>query len=321
MFTISDFSNLTQWNDAGYTGKGVTVWVAEPYRSHSRSCRKRVLEAAPDANVIIARMSYGTKNGEISYFNVTENNDGTDKPPVPLEEFIEKNNIRIISASVSPSPFNKSGTTVGKYWEKIRDKYNLCLFCASGNDSDKDKPFEKNVAWMVGALVLRSKKLMRASYSNGGKGLDFAEYVGWWSGTSSATPFLAGKAAVLLQRYPKMTYQEMYEYMKMNCEDFGDIGEDPLYGWGMFKFPDVNEKWVSSSQDVVEDVVEDVKEEKPKNPLITSTDIIVDGIKKTVNRVMVDNENYIRLRDMDDVLGIVDVDYDSKNKLPIIKRK
>ena len=33
---------------------------------------------------------------------------------------------------------------------------------------------------------------------------------------------------------------------------------------------------------------------------------------------MVDNENYIRLRDFEDVLGICDVEYDEVRKMPVV---
>ena len=63
------------------------------------------------------------------------------------------------------------------------------------------------------------------------------------------------------------------------------------------------------------------KEEQPMNSVITTTKILVNGEEKTVRRVMVDDENYIRLRDMEDVLGIVDVEYDAEKNLPIVNSK
>ncbi len=55
-------------------------------------------------------------------------------------------------------------------------------------------------------------------------------------------------------------------------------------------------------------------------PEITKTKVLVDGQIKEVKRVMVNNENYIRLRDMEDVLGICDVDYDAEKNLPIVRK-
>ena len=65
----------------------------------------------------------------------------------------------------------------------------------------------------------------------------------------------------------------------------------------------------------------------PKNPepflydleayeLITQTKVLVNGQEKTVNRILKDGENYIRLRDIEDVLKVADVEYDFLKNLP-----
>lgn len=293
-------SNVELWHDHGITGKGITVWVMEDWTDHSRSCSRRVREAAPDATVIIAAPARSLKDGEIASYNVYAfDENGNKGEPIPLEDFIRSRNVRVITSSTSPDHFGKSGTVIGDYWMVIIDKYDLSVFCCSANDSKKDKDFRKNTAWKVGALVERKGKPVRAGYSNGGEGLDFIESVGWWNGTSSATPFLAGKAALILQRYPDMTHERVYEYMRINADDLGDPGEDPLYGHGWVILPD------------------DFKEEDVE---ITKTKVLVDGNVIEVKRVMVNGENYIRLRDFDDVLGICKVDYDPQRNLPIIKK-
>lgn len=53
---------------------------------------------------------------------------------------------------------------------------------------------------------------------------------------------------------------------------------------------------------------------------IGTTKVEVNGKIIEVKRVMVNNENYIRLRDMDDVLGICKVDYNKEKNLPIVKK-
>lgn len=301
---LDHLGHIDDWRAHGYTGKGVTVWVMEGWTNHSRSCRRRVTEAAPDATAIIASPGRSMKNGRITSYNVYEyDKNGNKSEAVPVEEFIRSRNVRVITSSTLPDSFGRSGTALGDYWQDLIDKYDLCVFCCSGNESDKDKDFRKHVAWKVGALLMRGGKPIRASYSNGGEGLDFVESVGWWSGTSSATPFLAGKCALIQQRYPKMTHNEIYDYMVQNCQDLGDAGEDPLYGHGVFVFPEVGE--APKGDDDVE---------------ITKTKVLVDDKIIEVKRVMVNNENYIRLRDMEDVLGICDVDYDAEKNLPIVRK-
>lgn len=54
--------------------------------------------------------------------------------------------------------------------------------------------------------------------------------------------------------------------------------------------------------------------------MITETKVVVDGKTKKVKRILKDGENYVRLRDMDDVLGICEVGYDADKKMPIVTK-
>jgi hypothetical protein len=89
------YCNIPNWHEHGYTGQGVTVWVMEPYRRHSQNCRTRVNESAPGARVIIASTARASKNGIVSSYNVTQNDDGNPRPSVPIEQFIRDNGITL----------------------------------------------------------------------------------------------------------------------------------------------------------------------------------------------------------------------------------
>lgn len=52
---------------------------------------------------------------------------------------------------------------------------------------------------------------------------------------------------------------------------------------------------------------------------IRAIKVMVDGKEKTVNAINYKEENYVRLRDFDDVLGIAEVSYDPKLQKPIIE--
>lgn len=53
--------------------------------------------------------------------------------------------------------------------------------------------------------------------------------------------------------------------------------------------------------------------------MVTETQIKVNGKVKTVKRILKNGENYIRLRDFDDVLEIAEVSYDASINMPIVK--
>jgi subtilisin family serine protease len=42
-----------------------------------------------------------------------------------------------------------------------------------------------------------------------------------WNGTSMATPIVSGVAALILERYPTMTYLDLFDALRSNCQDLG----------------------------------------------------------------------------------------------------
>lgn len=153
----ADYCNITQWHDKGYTGKGVGVWNCEGFTDHGKISRKRILQAAPEANVFSGNISGRTKNGVYTDVKVMLDDGNGNKTPVPVEEFIEKNNIRILNASFQPTPFQFPGYKVNQYWKDLIDKYDLCIFCSSGNEREKDKKFDNDgeYLWYIGADAFR----------------------------------------------------------------------------------------------------------------------------------------------------------------------
>ena len=76
--------------------------------------------------------------------------------------------------------------------------------------------------------------------------------------------------------------------------------------------------WVAFEKDI--DLEASKKYVRAEANKIGTTKVEVNGKVVEVKRVMVNNENYIRLRDFDDVLHICKVDYDKEKNLPIVKK-
>ncbi|WP_373863634.1 autotransporter domain-containing protein [Pseudomonas mucidolens] len=58
---------------------------------------------------------------------------------------------------------------------------------------------------------------------------DYANF----NGTSMAAPHVAGSAAVLMERFPYMSGEQISTLLKTTATDLGAPGIDALYGWGM----------------------------------------------------------------------------------------
>ncbi|AYA40230.1 autotransporter domain-containing protein [Xenorhabdus nematophila] len=68
--------------------------------------------------------------------------------------------------------------------------------------------------------------------------LEIAPTYDSYTGTSMASPHVAGAAAVLMQRFPYMDAGQIADVMKTTATDLGDPGLDDLYGWGMLNLKD-----------------------------------------------------------------------------------
>jgi subtilisin family serine protease len=55
---------------------------------------------------------------------------------------------------------------------------------------------------------------------------------GWMSGTSMATPHVAGIAALLIAQQPSRTPAQVRQLLESTASDAGAIGPDPAYGVG-----------------------------------------------------------------------------------------
>lgn len=223
------YDKTKSWHGNGITGKGIVIWNMEnDSAEHGRMTTIRVKHSAPDAVVINASlgMSYDGKTVHSSFASLKG---GT---KVPTEEFIKENNVKILTRSVGGS---FSGGASTQFWRTLQDKYNLIIFNSFGNEGTGGGTDSDDIAILVGACGLGADgKPRRDNYSSTGKGIDFIDFRGFYSGTSFSAPYLAGKAALLVQKYGHHIDQEfVYEYFKNYAEDILEPGKDEKSGWGL----------------------------------------------------------------------------------------
>ncbi|MBS7632228.1 peptidase S8 [Candidatus Bathyarchaeota archaeon] len=118
------------------------------------------------------------------------------------------------------------------------------LIAAAGNDNSSE-PFYPASYDKVIAVAAIDQNDTKASFSNYGNYIDISApgvnilstmingTYAYGSGTSFATPFVAGVAALLLSKHPNLTPQEVEETLCQYAEDLGESGWDTFYGWGL----------------------------------------------------------------------------------------
>lgn len=249
-----DYCRVTEWNNAGYTGKGVKVYNCEDIvgNNHGALTADTIQKIAPDIDLIVGGMQKGFKGEDMLYFDIHDAQTGT---VVPFHDFLETYKPKILSSSIKGCIDSQEYVD---YCKNLQKKYNLIINNCAGNEGEGTPDtlsytFPAEVAFIIGACTLDKKgKPQKASYSSIGEELDFMNFVGFQSGTSFATPWTAGEEALIIQRYGDMSAEEMYKYLKFCCEDMLTVGDDTKTGWGLIRLPQLNKKYITLTVDNTE---------------------------------------------------------------------
>lgn len=133
-------------------------------------------------------------------------------------------------------------------------KNGLLVVAAAGNDGAKRPSTKSTVDYpakyeSVIAVGATDSKNVRASFSSTGTEVEVAapgvsiKSVGLnggyaiMSGTSMASPCVAGDLALLKQANPDFTNVQLRALLNSNTTDLGTVGKDSLYGNGLIKAP------------------------------------------------------------------------------------
>ena len=242
------------YHAAGYTGKNIVFAVldtgvepvgrlrgkvahrhgTEPRTGHGTFTASVINEYCPDAEIWSYRCDYPSDI-------ISALNDVTAQVAVTGKRII----------------VNMSLETDAEY---IRDAVDSCvaagipLVCAAGNDGEEvlnkyPTCFESPIT--VAALQADGK---RAYFSTWHGEVDFSDFGQWVdgldvngntvtkSGTSFASPQVAGKIGLLLSANPNMTEPEVYEALKGMAVDLDRKGRDPMTGYGFVQLSEPTQK-------------------------------------------------------------------------------
>jgi len=300
LIPIFEKLNITKWRNAGYTGKGITVWNAETDSGHGANTRQMVLDVAPDTEILSAGASCITSHDELLKPPTVTNYKGSGVN-YELNDFVDKFKPNIISVSIKSRTRSQGKTD---YYVDVIKRTRLPIFCCAGNEGSEgeeslhpDIPHEASI--IIGALWYTNGAFRKASYSSTGEELDFAQSVGWWSGTSAATPFQVGMVAMIFQRYGAMSNFEIYKYLKMISKDLGNNGIDTWYGNGQPILPELDRKYITMST--------------------TSNQYCVDGNIKTMDTkpVNLNGNVFVPIRAISESLG-ADVKWEPTSRTVLI---
>lgn len=129
-----------------------------------------------------------------------------------------------------------------------------CLVvAAAGNDNSSAVSYPAGYPNVIGVAATTTDD-QKASYSNYGPAVDVAAPGGnsdgvaahyilscynssnssyaWMSGTSMASPHVAGLAALILSRYPTKTNSQVARMVQETADDLGAAGRDSYFGYG-----------------------------------------------------------------------------------------
>jgi hypothetical protein len=226
------FNHIKNYHDLGYKGKGIVILNGESLSDHGKMTTKVIKDYAPEATVINSTISGRTKGDQVIEMYLT-----IDGEKIDFEKAIDKYNIKIVTKS-----FAGSGTKATlNYFKDIQKRKGVIFFCSAGNDGAngvRGVYTKDDTAIAVGSVQIKENgTIKRMYYSAIGEELDFMSFMARGVGTSAASPGLASKVALLLQRYGDFTQAECVEILKSISIDLGEKDKDNSYGYGLPVLP------------------------------------------------------------------------------------
>lgn len=300
-------AGINAYYKLGYYGKGNVMQMESNSSDHADGVVEDILDIAPNMKIYrtgstIISDSCAIKQATCAYQGIT----------YEIEDFIKKFNIKILTESVGGKQHD---SVMEPYYEYLKKTYNIILVAPTGNLGSKDvtTAFPVISAIQVGAISISDRGIIKLTSYSGYDDIgdvDFVYFTGDQNGTSYSTPRIVGVIGLLLDRFGlDKTQDEIFEMLKLLSVDMEVKGLDARTGYG---YPVLHEDDHRRLGKLAEQIVRGTLRE-------IDVELLPSKNKKQVRSILYGNENYIRLRDFEDILGVVDVEYDEATKIPTIK--
>jgi subtilisin family serine protease len=221
--------NVNSYDDGG-------VWIPDTYTYHGTHVAG-VVGAVINNNLGVAGMAQAQL---MAVKVMNDSGEGTDSYVASGIRWAVDNGADIITMSLGVDGMSTTLNNMINY----ASNHGVVMVAASGNSGSSvisyPAAYPKVIA--VGAVDSIGK---RASFSNYGNDLDvmapgvsiFSTQAGasyqQLSGTSTAAPFVAGLAALMLTVNPALTPEDVGDIINSTAQDISIVGHDPSTGWGI----------------------------------------------------------------------------------------
>ena len=219
-----EFNNIKKYHEQGYKGQGITILNAEGSGDHQGMTSQVTKDYAPERILLEGNISTKVTNGKIEYCRVNLPNGA-----IELEEAIDKYNIKIITRSYS-------GTTpkvLLDYYKELQEYKGVIFVNPSANNPEADGVWSKyDTAITVSACKLKENGQIDVTHFGSKGEVDFTCFMAKGQGSSAASPALASKIALLINKYGDINQKEAVEILKSIAYKLPDV-EDYKQGWGL----------------------------------------------------------------------------------------
>lgn len=256
-----DTNARSQW-DEGWTGKGVKVGIIDQFTdndtidSHGDKVSLVVNSVAPEAELLTRHSSLISTDVEAGWTNMSNNgyhivNNSFGRPRVSHVDgsvdtdfdphvTIWVNNRFKITGSATYDEDMLFIFAAGNSGDRCPDRrIHECTFRAAVLHGQRAAGVTDSEAYIwVGSLTDDGTGLTAYSHSAGEMADDFMVAhddvlaQGDGAGTSFAAPRVAGAAALVRQKFPRLNGMQLKALLLHTAEDMGEPGPDPLFGHG-----------------------------------------------------------------------------------------